>query len=396
MNFLFVCGGTAGHINPALAIAGEIRRTNPDAKILFAGAGKELENRLIPHEGFHIVNIRMSGLRRDVSAESLRYNARTMRNLATAGIKAEELIRRFDPQVVVGTGGYICYPILRKAAQLCILTIVHESNAVPGLTTKLLSASVDRVLISFPELEGLYRHPERVFLTGTPVLGGFKPGVGQPADPAVDPASDTAADAAADLAASPERGDRRLVVSFWGSLGAERMNDMMADFIKLNAQAGLFDHIHAAGKKESADMMRSKLKKLGMPDVMPQGTSLVEYIHDMQSVMAAADLVMCRAGGSTIAELTVLGKPAVLIPSPYVTNNQQIKNAEQVEKAGGAVLLQERDCTGEMLFETVSDILKDKDKLSRMGDAQKALGAPDAAANIARMIMGLLRERSGR
>ena len=391
MNFLFVCGGTAGHINPALAIAEEILKNMPDAKILFVGAGKEPEKRLIPYAGFHLVNIRMSGLRRSFSSENLVYNLNTLRNLSTAGVKAENLISRFKPDAVIGTGGYICYPVMRKAAQLGIPTLVHESNAVPGLTTKLLSAVVDKVLISFPGLEELYRRPERVVITGTPVRGGF--------------------DAAIESETPPHRA-RPLVVSFWGSLGAERMNEMMTDFIKLDMENGLFEIIHAAGINGGAGLMKNRLdrqwaaskpgvenreiaasrqgaenremaaSKPGAAAELPPGIEIREYIDDMQAVMSAADLVLCRAGGSTIAELTVMGKPAVLIPSPYVTNNQQMENAKQVQKAGGAILLQEKDCTGEVLYSVVSSLLADREKLISMATAQKELGVPDAAERI--------------
>jgi len=368
MNFLMVCGGTAGHINPALAIAAELRRRVPAAKILFVGAGKELEKKLIPRAGFHLVNIRMSGLKRGFSPDELVYNLNTFRNLTTAGVKAEKLISRFEPSAVIGTGGYICYPVLKKAAQMGIPTVIHGSDAVPGLTTKLLSTAVDRVLVSFPGLENLYRKPDRVVFTGTPVRKGFE--------------------TPQDQEASAGRNGKPLVASFWGSLGAERMNEIIAEFIKLNLSDCRFDHIHATGKNGGGEMKR-RLVRLGAPDILPQGIEIREYIDDMPSVMAAADLVVCRAGASTIAELTIIGKPAVLVPSPYVTNNHQEKNARQLEKAGGAVILLEKDCTGEVLFDAVTSLLRDSDRLTRMSYAQKSLAAPNAAEKIVDIVMEL-------
>jgi UDP-N-acetylglucosamine--N-acetylmuramyl-(pentapeptide) pyrophosphoryl-undecaprenol N-acetylglucosamine transferase len=297
------------------------------------------------------------------------HNMKTAASLVTARIKAEKLLRRFAPGAVIGTGGYICYPILKKAAQMGIPTIIHESNAVPGLTTKLLSSSVDRVLISFPGLEASYRRPERVFFTGTPVRWGFRP--------------------VQEGGAAPFSSGKPLVLSFWGSLGAEHMNETLTEFIGLNIAAGAFDHVHAAGKSGSVEAMRRRLKQLGAPDELPGGIEIREYIEDMHSVMAAADIIICRAGGSTIAELTMMGKPAVLIPSPYVTNDQQVENAKQVQKAGGALMLLEKDCTGEVLFAAVDALLQDGESLRRMSDAQLALGAPDAAGRIAEMVMGL-------
>jgi len=373
MNFLLVCGGTAGHINPALAIALELRRRMPDARILFVGAGKDLEKRLIPLAGFHLVNIKMSGLKRGFSPNDFVSNLKTARNLATAGIKAEKLIRRFAPDAVVGTGGYICYPILKKASQMGIPTLIHGSDAIPGLTTKMLSSSVDRVLVSFPGLEKLYRHPQRVVFTGTPVRSGFStmPEDGKPS------------------------GDksRPLIVSFWGSLGAEHMNETMAELIKINIKSRQFDHIHAVGKKGGAQELRNRLRRLGAPDDLPTGIDVREYIDDMPSVMAAADLVICRAGASTIAELTVLGKPVILIPSPYVTNHHQEENAKQLQNAGGAEVIFEKDCTGEALFKAISSLLGDKDRLKRMSDAQKAFAAPDASERIVDIVMEVCSNR---
>jgi len=370
MNFLLVCGGTAGHINPALAIAFELRRRQSDAKILFVGAGKELENRLIPNAGYHIVNIRMSGLRRSLSAESLIYNFGTLKNLTTAGLKAENLIKRFKPDAVIGTGGYICYPVLKKAAQMGIPTVVHGSDAVPGLTTKMLSSTVDKVLVSFPGLEKLYRRPDRVVFTGTPIRAGFET---SPAECVNE----------CKLKIKPR------IVSFWGSLGAERMNEAIAEFIKINLEEGKYEHIHATGKSGFVTM-KERLKRLGVPEDLPNGIEVREYINDMPAVMASADLMVCRSGASTIAELTVMGKPAVLVPSPYVTNNHQEENAKQLQKAGGAVMLLEKDCSGKKMYETISSIVDDKDRLARMSRAQKSLASPDATGKIVEIILGLI------
>ena len=372
MRFLFACGGTAGHINPALSVAAALQKKTPDAKILFTGAGKELENRLVPRAGYELVNIKMSGLKRSISPEGLVHNMRTLKNLAAANSQAAGIIKDFDPDAAIGTGGYICYPVLRAAAKAGVPTFIHESNAVPGLTTKLLSARVDKVLVAFPGLEGFYRKPDSVVFTGTPVRDGFtiRP-VSEEASPAVMGAT----------------GQKPLVVSFWGSLGAEHMNEIMAEFISLNIERRSFRHIHATGKNDNPGILKKRLVQYGAPEDLPEGIEIRDYIDDMPSVMAAADIILCRAGGSTLAELTAVGKPAVLVPSPYVTNNQQAENAGHLEKAGGAVMIQEKECTGSILFDTVSSILEDREKLDKMTAAQKALGVPGAADKIAEIII---------
>ena len=367
MNFLFACGGTAGHINPALAIAKELCRRIPDTKILFVGADNTMEKELVPKAGYELVNIRMSGLKRGFYPGDLVYNAKTIRNLALAGRKTADIIKGFAPDAVIGTGGYICYPVLRKAAHMGIPTIIHESNAVPGLTTKLLSTIVDKVLVSFPGLENTYRRPERVVFTGTPVRGGF--GV------------ESAGERLGDYDRKP------LILSFWGSLGASRMNETIIEFMKLNISRGEFRHIHAAGRFCDAKEMKSRLISPGANVDLPPGIEIRDYIDNIQAVMTEADVVISRAGGSTVAELTAMGKPAVLIPSPYVSNNEQEKNAQQLSLAGGAVVLEEKNCTGELLFETVSGILLDSDRLNSMSAAQRAIGKPRATEEIAELIL---------
>ncbi|MCL2227064.1 MAG: UDP-N-acetylglucosamine--N-acetylmuramyl-(pentapeptide) pyrophosphoryl-undecaprenol N-acetylglucosamine transferase, partial [Oscillospiraceae bacterium] len=286
-----------------------------------------------------------------------------------AGIKAEKLVRRFKPDAVIGTGGYICYPILKKAAQMGIPTVIHGSDAVPGLTTKMLSATVDKVLVSFPGVEKQYRKPEKVFFTGTPVRAEFDFSLGE------------------QVRAS--KSGKPLVVSFWGSLGAAHMNEVIAGMILKNAKSEEFDHIHATGKSGGVEGMKSCLRRIGMEGDLPQGIEIREYIEDMPTAMATADLILCRAGASTIAELTVLGKPAILVPSPNVTNNHQEPNAMQLHKSGGAVMMLEKDCTGEVLFKLVTGLLGDKDRLTRMAYAQKSLAAPNAAEKIVDIVLEL-------
>lgn len=372
MKFLFTCGGTAGHINPAIALADEMRLTVPDSKILFVGSGRRLENRLIPEAGYTIENITISGFERGLSPHKLIRNIKTIRSLATAALQSGEIIRRFKPDAVIGTGGYVCYPVLKKAAQLGIPTFIHESNAVPGLTTRTLSGIVDKVLVAFPDVSRLYKCPDKVVYTGTPIRAGFSP--------------QNKADARMLLGID----GRPLVVSFWGSLGAERMNEIIVDFMALNIESKLFNHIHATGGSEAVTgALIKRLREVSPGVVIPRWVDIRTYIYNMPSVMAASDLVLCRAGASTIAELTYMGKPAVMVPSPNVTNNHQEKNALQLGKTGGAVIINEKECTGEVLYQAVAKLLKDKDKLSLMSDAMKNAGVTDSAKKITELIISM-------
>jgi UDP-N-acetylglucosamine--N-acetylmuramyl-(pentapeptide) pyrophosphoryl-undecaprenol N-acetylglucosamine transferase len=372
MKFLLTCGGTAGHINPALALADEMIRMMPDSKIKFIGSGRRLENKLVPQAGYDIENIKISGFERSITPNNIIRNVKTIQSLAAAAAQSAEIINRFKPDAVIGTGGYVCYPVLKKAAQMGVPTFIHESNAVPGLTTRMLTGTVDKILVAFPDVSNLYKYPAKVVFTGTPIRKGF--------------ITNNKSDARLMLGID----GRPLVVSFWGSLGAEIMNDIIADFIVLNVESRLFNHIHATGGSAlSAEALKKKLhdKSVGMH--IPSWIDIRTYIDNMPSVMAASDLIVSRAGASTIAELTYLGKPAILIPSPNVTNNHQEKNAFQLEKTGGALVIHEKECTGEQLYQTVEKLLGNKKKLAAMAVAMKRAGVPDSAKRIAELIISM-------
>jgi len=368
MRVIFVCGGTAGHINPALAVAAEVKRMDPDAKILFVGSGRQLENRLIPQEGYRLVNITVRGFDRRLTPAMVMSNIRALKALREALAESEKILRGFSPDVVLGTGGYVCYPVLAKAAEMGIPTFIHESNAIPGLATKMLAGKVDKILTAFDSIPALRRYAHKTVHVGTPVRGDF--------------GRITKHDARLKLGID----GRPLVVSFWGSLGAEHMNEMMLDFIEINARSRLFNHIHATGGDMVLKAFKDKLLARQVTSPLPQWIDIRPYIANMAEVMTAADLIVCRAGASTIAELTYLGKPAVIVPSPNVANNHQEKNARRLEEAGGAVVLDEKDLSGEKLYETVRRLLIDLPGLIRMSQAMKSLGVSDSARRIAEII----------
>ena len=285
---------------------------------------------------------------------------------------AKKIIREFEPDVVIGTGGYVCYPVLKAAAQLGIPAIVHESNAVPGLTTKMLAGAVDRILVGFEESKQHYSEQDKVVVTGTPVRGAFT--------------ACSKAEAKRQLGLDPEK---PLVVSVWGSLGASYMNEVMTAFITRAAVTGApFSLIHSAGRNGYEKMHTALLEKCPA-DLAAHGMDVRPYIYDMPLVMDAADLVLCRAGASTLAELTCIGKPAVLIPSPNVTNNHQERNARVLERAGGAKVLLEGSFTADDLYNLVSDLLADPAQLAQMADNMRATGVSDAAERIADLVLEL-------
>lgn len=369
---IFTCGGTAGHVNPAIALAQLLLEKEPGAQVLFVGAERGLEKDLVPKAGYAFKTVHISSFHRSFKLREIRHNVISVGNLLRAPGEAKAILRAFRPDAVVGTGGYASYPMIKAAAKAGIPTAIHESNAVPGLTTQMLENYADRIMVGFESCRKYYRRPEKVAVTGTPVRSDFF--------------ALTKAEARKSLGLDD---GRPLLVSFWGSLGAAGMNGQMADFLALEAAKQPFHHIHAAGK-QGYPALRALLEEKGVSLEDCPALQLREYIYDMAPVMRAADLVICRAGASTISELTALGTPALMVPSPYVTNNHQEKNARALEEAGGAAVLLEADCSGPAMFQAVCGILRDPGRREAMERAMMALGVRDAAERIYQTVLETL------
>ena len=287
--------------------------------------------------------------------------------------EADAILDEFQPDLIVGTGGYASYPIVRYGHARGIPTAVHESNAVPGLTTRLLENHCDRILVGFEDCRQYYKHKDRVVVTGTPVRGDFF--------------TQTKAQAKEKLGVND---GRPLIVSFWGSLGAGNMNRVTAELLYLEAARETFHHIHSVGSL-GWQKMHEWVSGYGVDLRDHPSLDVREYIYDMADVMRAADLVICRAGASTLSELTALGVPAILVPSPNVTDNHQEKNARLLETHGGTVVITEPEATGGGLYDAVSAILSDSEKRSSMARAMKELGIPDATERIYDTVMALVK-----
>jgi UDP-N-acetylglucosamine--N-acetylmuramyl-(pentapeptide) pyrophosphoryl-undecaprenol N-acetylglucosamine transferase len=372
MNVIFTCGGTAGHVNPALALAGYMEQRLENVNVLFVGTPNGMEKGLVEKSGYAFRGVEVSSFLRSVRPESLVHNMKTLRTLITSPAQARKILKEFRPDLVVGTGGYASYPMVKNAAKAGIPTAVHESNMVPGLTTKMLEKYADRIMVGFEECRNHYRDPDKIVVTGTPVRGDFF--------------ELTKEEARQKLGLTD---DRPLIVSFWGSLGASGMNAKMLDFFRRERDAGEpFHHIHAVGRTGWETMKRelasSELDKCPSLDVR-------EYIYDMAVVMRAADLVICRAGASTVSEITALAVPTIIVPSPYVTNNHQEKNARILEKHGGAVLLLEQECTGDKLFMAARDILCSRERCEAMSRGMAELGILDATERIYDTVMAIVK-----
>ena len=363
MNILFTCGGTAGHVNPAVALARIFQDRQPGCRILFVGADGGMENRLVPKEGYQIRSVTITGFHRSISPADLAHNFGTLVNMGRSRGQAKRILDEFQPDLVVGTGGYASYPVVHEAARRHIPSAVHESNALPGLTTRALAKVVDRVMVGFEESRGYYPDPTKVVVTVTPVRGDFF--------------KYTRREAREKLGFSDER---PLLLSYWGSLGAEVMNQKMVDFIAKECYEGApWRHIHGAGR--DFPWMQEELLRRGL-QLGDNGIEVREYIYDMPLVMAAADVVLCRAGASTISEIAAIAKPSILVPSPNVTANHQEKNARVLSDQGAAVLLREQDCVEDTLYDTASLLIRERGRREEMSAALRAMAVPDAGEKI--------------
>lgn len=369
MRVLIAAGGTAGHINPALAIAGALKSACPEAEIHFAGRQKGMEYGLVTKAGYPFHHIEVNGIQRKLTPKNILRDIEALWHLALSGPRARAMLRQLQPDLVIGCGGYVSGPVVRCAAKMGIKTAIHEQNAFPGVTNKLLAPDVDVVFAAVPAAVEKLGAPDKTLVVGNPV----RPEIF---------AQDRAAARAA-LGA----GERTVLLSFGGSLGARRINELVADLAawEQKEEKNIL-HIHATGSRGVP-----LFEKLAAEKGVTVGQSLVvrEYIDDMPQMLAAADLVISRAGALTLAELEAAGRAAILIPSPNVAENHQYYNALELQKAGAAVVIEEKELTADRLIETVERLTADRASLASMGKLARALAEPKSLEKITDRLLEL-------
>ena len=350
MRIVLSGGGTGGHIYPAIAIANYIKEQNPDASFLFIGNEGGMEAELVPRAGYAISYIRVQGLKRKLTLENLKTAAR----LITSRRAAAKILKEFQPDVVIGTGGYVCLPVMLAAAKLKIPSLVHEQNVFPGLAVRVSGRYADTA-ISFPETEKYFKKPpKRVILTGNPIRPALL------------------------KAHEKQKGGEPLVLISGGSLGAAKINETLIELLKMGGQ-DYYGIICSTGKRNYESVMETIRKEnIRLCD----NKQIVPYIHNMDEVMARADLAISRAGAISVSELCAMGKPAILIPSPNVTNDHQTYNARAMEKNGAAVVVPESELSGEVLAGQIKTLLSNRTLLEEMSKKAKASAICDACERI--------------
>ncbi|SMD05910.1 undecaprenyldiphospho-muramoylpentapeptide beta-N-acetylglucosaminyltransferase [Sporomusa malonica] len=374
MRLIISGGGTGGHIYPAITIAREVAKLTDDCEILFIGTKQGLEADIIPKEGFNFSTIEVRGLERRISWQ----NIRTLFSTAGSVWSSAKIIKRFKPDVVIGTGGYVCGPVLLAASLLKIPTMIQEQNVIPGITNKILSRFVDKIAVGYQEAEryfGRYK-PEQIVFTGNPIR------------PEVMSAARNEGQAA--LGLDP---NKLTLLVVGGSRGARSINNAMFDVYKHFNRSPRIQILHVTGQSEYNSIV-GNIKQSGI-DLSSDGNIIIKpYLYNMPLALAAADLAIFRAGAVGLAELTARGIPAILIPYPYAAENHQEFNARVLETYGAAKVFPDKELTGAKLANTIENLIDNPAVLLDMAGKSRGLGRPQAAEAIARLALSLVKLQS--
>lgn len=350
MKVIIAAGGTAGHINPGLAVAEKIKKEHPDADIMFVGRKQGMEYKLVTQAGYKFSHMEVTGFQRSFSPENIKRNLITLKNLLTANRAADKILNDFKPDLVMGTGGYVSGPIVLRAAKKGIKTALHEQNAFAGVTNKLLSKNVDKVFVATEKASRFMAYPEKCIVCGNPVREEI-----------------TLADTAK---AKEELGvvGKTVVLSFGGSLGAAMVNKAMQHLALHNKNREDIVHYHVVGRYDEGKFVKF-LDDNGINN--PDRIIVKEYLYDIAKYMAAADIIICRCGALTIAELSCMGKAAILIPSPNVAENHQFYNGKVLSDIDAAILIEEKNLNEKTITESFEKLYQNPQLIKEMGQRAK-------------------------
>lgn len=371
MKVIIAAGGTAGHINPALAIAQVIKKNEPESDILFIGREDGMEKRLVDNAGFPFYHMEIHGLERGFRPKDIAFNAMAVRCMLRSTADAGRLFRSFKPDVVIGCGGYVSGPVVRKAAIMGYKTAILEQNAFPGITTKLLARRADLIMVASEDVIDRIGFRSKTILTGNPIREEFFGANREQARKALG------------------IGERTCVVSFGGSLGARKLNEVALEFIKLHAATNKVYHIHATGQY-AEESFPQQLAQAGI-DIKSPSLDIRRYIDDMPECFCAADLIISRSGAITISELSAAGRASVLIPSPNVTENHQYYNAMSLANVGAAIVREEDELDAKALAQEIFELCLDKARLKEMGVNARSVSVKDSAGKIYSAVRALVK-----
>lgn len=373
MKVLVAAAGTGGHINPALAIANEIKKREANVEIIFVGTTRGLEKDLVPRAGYPLKTIEVYGISREISLQNIKKMMKTIRGFG----EAKKLIKEMKPDLVIGTGGYICGPIFLAATKQKIPTVLHESNAFPGFTVRLLAKKVDCVLLGFAEAKKRLTKAKKLVVTGNPTkihkqnLSEKQIEVGK---------KQQGLDA-----------KKPMVLVFGGSQGARPINEALLSIIE-NKKNQDYTILWAVGPKQY-DKIKEKMKEDKQDITKVENAKIVPYIYQMEDMLNLADLAVCRSGAMTITEMAKVGKPAIFLPLPFAAENHQEYNAKVLEKVGAAKILHDSELTGDLLHSTIMQMVQDKEKLKQMGERARTVAKDGVEEKIYEEIKQVVKEK---
>lgn len=362
MRVIIAAAGTAGHINPGIAIANKIKQEEKNSEIIFIGTTRGLENDLVPRAGYKLKTIDAYGLSKKLTIENIRKMYRTLKGYG----EAKEIIKNFKPDIVIGTGGYICGATISSAHSLKIPTLLHESNAFPGKAIKILASKTDKILVSFKDAIPRIKNGKNVVFTGTPVKIKKK--------------NYSESEKAKIISKVGLNQEAPIVLVFGGSQGAKRINDTILEIIK-KMENNNYQVIWATGPKQY-DVIKEKLEILHININNIKNMKIVPYIYNMEEIMNVVDVIVARSGAMTITEISNLGKPSILVPLPNVSHDHQLYNAKALENVGAAKIILDDKINGQILNSTIEDIIKNPNDMQEMGKNAFKISTTDAENKI--------------
>lgn len=371
MKVIIAAAQTGGHINPGIAIANKIKQENKNARIMFIGTTRGLENDLVPRAGFELRTIEAYGINRKISMSNIKNMFKTLKGLK----EAKKIVKEYKPDIVIGTGGFICGPVLMAAKKYKMPTVLHESNAFPGVAVKLLAKKVDTILLGFEDAKQRLPKAKKIVVTGTPTK--------------IKKIQLSKIQKEKMIAELGLEKNLPIVLVFGGSQGAKSINSTLIDIIKSKANKN-YQIIWASGPKQY-DIIKETLKEDKIDINKIDNVKILPYIYNMEEIMNLVDVVIARSGAMTTTEIAITGKPAIFIPFPFATENHQEYNARVLEKIGAAKIILDKDLNKESLSSTLNEILKDKNKLVQMSKNAEKVAISDVEEKIYKEIEKLIK-----
>lgn len=373
MKVIIAAAGTAGHINPGLAIANKIKKEDKNAEIIFIGTKRGLERDLVPRAGYELKTIDAYGLSRKINIDNISKMCKTLKGFK----EAKNIIKEFRPDVVIGTGGYICGATIFTAHNLKIPTVLHESNAFPGKAVKMLAKRTDTILVSFEDAKSRIKNAKNIVYTGTPVKIEKR---------------DYNINEKKEIINKAELSENKpIVLIFGGSQGAQKINEAIIEILKCKLNKD-YQIMWATGPKQY-DIIKSALKDINIDVNNIENAKIVPYIYNMEEIMNISNLIVARSGAMTITEISNLGKPSILVPLPNVSGNHQLYNAKVLENVGGAKIILNNELDGKKLNQEIKNIVLNKEKESEMSKSAFKIATTNVETKIYNEILKVIKEK---